>query len=155
MTASSQRLNVMIKTLRACFQQLKTLGDDLHEDIGVTASMRAVLEAAVEGGAQTVPQIARAKSVTRQHIQTIVDVLLEERLVDLRDNPNHARSPFVVATDKGKKRFAEMRRREDHLLSDIAGKLKAQDVETATQTLEALTGFLQARQMQDGEADND
>src|SRR5690606_18141459 len=69
MTGDVRKVVELTRGVRACFNRLRALGDTLHEDLGITASMRSVLESLHEDGARTVPQIAKSKSVTRQHIQ--------------------------------------------------------------------------------------
>ena len=63
MTPKAQALYQVIRHIRSGFNLLRALGDDLHRDIKITAAMRAVLETLAEVGEQTVPQIARSKSV--------------------------------------------------------------------------------------------
>jgi hypothetical protein len=60
--------------VRHLFQVLKALADSVHKDAGLTASTRAVMESLADRP-RTVPDIARSKSVTRQHIQLLVDEL--------------------------------------------------------------------------------
>ena len=108
------------KLIRYCFQRLKTLGDELHADLGMNASLRAILEWLAEHGNQTVPQIAAAKSVSRQHVQKIVDELINKGLVDLAANPAHRRSPYVVLTAPGSTMFKDMQRREKRIIARLA-----------------------------------
>jgi DNA-binding MarR family transcriptional regulator len=145
MNATAVQLNDLSKTVRACFQRLKAIGEHLHEDLDVTVAMRAVLETLVEDGPLTVPQIARRKAVTRQHIQTIVDALLAKKLVKLDDNPAHRRSPLIVATAKGSDLFADMRRREQHTLTVIGRNLDHADIGAALRTLAALNNVLESQ----------
>jgi DNA-binding MarR family transcriptional regulator len=119
MTRKSETLLAVIREVRTGFNRLKAVADGLHRDLAINASMRAVLEA-VAAGEQTVPQIARARSVARQHIQVNVDALLEAGLVVLRDNPGHKRSAFVVPTARGRQVFATMQARERVLLDRLA-----------------------------------
>lgn len=138
MTPRSQALYRAIRDIRSSFHQLKALGEELHQDLGVTVAMRAVMESLAEEGEQTVPKIARAKAVSRQHIQVNVDALAQAGLVTLRDNPGHKRSPLVALTGKGRKTFAGMRRREQGPLEQIAGKFTAEELRTASDILTRL-----------------
>ncbi|HEX7006177.1 MAG TPA: MarR family transcriptional regulator [Alphaproteobacteria bacterium] len=142
MTADVRKVVELTRGVRACFNRLKALGDALHEDLGITASMRSVLESLHEDGARTVPQIAKSKSVTRQHIQTIVDALTAAGLVALQANPAHKRSPLVVLTAAGRKAFADMRRREATVLATLSGALPPRGVSAAVDTLKALEAAL-------------
>ena len=93
---------------------------------------------ALAGGPRTVPDIARRKSVTRQHIQLLVDELVEAELVELRPNPAHQRSPLVALTRRGEAIFAAGRRREAPLIEQLAGGLDARKAAATIQTLTAL-----------------
>ena len=79
--------------VRLLNHQLIRTVDALHSDIGVTAPGRAVLEFLDRMGATSVPEIARARLVTRQHIQTIVDDLGAAGHIERSVNPAHQRSP--------------------------------------------------------------
>lgn len=142
MTADAKTVVALTRGIRACFNRLRTLGDALHEDSGITAAKRAVLESLHEEGPRTVPQIARSKSVTRQHIQTIVDELAASGLVALEANPAHKRSSLVILTAKGRKTFDEMRRREAAVLAALAGALPPRSTAAAAGALKTLEAEL-------------
>jgi DNA-binding MarR family transcriptional regulator len=138
--APIERLTALV---RRSFQRLRHVIDLLHADLGVTASMRAVLEYLSGEGDATVPRIAAAKEVSRQHIQKIVDQLLERELVKARANPGHRRSPLIALTGDGRRIFAEMRKREATLIAGLGKSLAHIDVEKGCETLEALLDALQ------------
>jgi DNA-binding MarR family transcriptional regulator len=69
-----------------------------------------VLRMLVKEGAQTVPEMARSRPVSRQHCQTICNTLEAQGLVEFVDNPKHKRSKLVRATKKGRDRFQSMRK---------------------------------------------
>lgn len=142
MTPKAKGLVAVIRNLRPCFHQLKALADRLHKDLGITASMRAVLESLAEGGEQTVPQIARTKGVSRQHIQVNVDALLDGRFVVMRDNPAHKRSPMVTLTKQGRLAFKEMQRREQVVLEELAAELPLDALVQTGETLAVLKKIL-------------
>jgi DNA-binding MarR family transcriptional regulator len=75
------------------FHLIKALGDALHADLGVTASMRGVMVSLAEGEPRTVPDLARERPASRQHIQTVVNDLLAAGLAETLPNPSHRRSP--------------------------------------------------------------
>lgn len=131
---------------RRLFQQLRTAGDALHEQSGITASQRAVLEFLSQHQPQTVPQIAHARSVSRQHIQNIVNELLERGLVDSLENPSHKRSSLLRMTRTGNRLFGVIRRREEKLLEVMEKKFNKKDLRTTAQTLQVIEEYLQANQ---------
>lgn len=142
MNAEATTLVAVLGEVRACFHRLKAVADAMHADLGINASMRAVLESLADRGPQTVPEIARGKRVSRQHIQVIVDALAAQGLAVLADNPAHRRSALVAATDRGRWAFAELRRREQPRLAELAAGLSPQALDTTLRTLRALNARL-------------
>ena len=67
---------------------------------------------AVAEAARTVPQIARRMGMTRQGVQRVADLLVDEGLVACVRNPDHARSPLLRLTAHG--------RRVEQQLGDVA-----------------------------------
>ena len=126
------------RAVRSLFHKMGAGVTLLHEESGITGGMRAVLESVVEGGPKTVPELARARPVSRQHIQTLVNELLAAGLVEVRDNPAHRRSKLVAPTQEGAATFAALRAREAAALTRLALDIDAQEMERATQALTQL-----------------
>jgi len=141
---TAQNLEKVIREIRQAFHRLGAVADDLHAEAGVTAAMRGVMETLAEGGPQTVPAMARAKSVSRQHIQVLVNALIEAKLAAYQNNPAHKRSPFVVLTDDGNLEFAKIRHREARLLRQLSDSHSKKDLTVAQRTLEVLNVELSA-----------
>lgn len=144
----------LTREVRACFNRLKAAADALHRGLGITAAMRAVIEALHEGGEQTVPAIARAKGVTRQHIQVLVNDLVAAGLVATRANPADGRSPLVALTGGGRTTFARMRAREKEVFADLARALGSCDLDAAVATLAAVRTHLDGH-LKEREGDTD
>lgn len=122
----------LVNEVRLLYQSLVQIGDELHAGSGISMGMRAVLEYLDRNGDATVPHIARARRVTRQRIQALVNALLEIDLVLSRDNPASKRSPLIALTKSGAKMIYEMRKKEARVLPvDIP----EQQVRNAAQTL--------------------
>jgi DNA-binding MarR family transcriptional regulator len=136
--ASEKQVSTIIIAIRACFGRLRSVADALHADVGVTAAMRAVMEALFDGDEWTVPALARDKRVSRQNIQVIVDALAAAGLVAFADNPSHKRSSLVVLTKRGRSTFIEMRRRERAVLRAVAEVLTPDTAEATLKTLVAM-----------------
>jgi len=145
-------VETITREIRACFQRLAAYGNALHADVGVTAAMRAVLEALDRGGAQTVAHMARDKRVSRQHIQALANSLLAAGLVASRPNPADKRAPLIALTDAGKKTFALIRRREKGAFAALARALNGCKLGATLATLAALHAYLD-RQLEEGESD--
>jgi DNA-binding MarR family transcriptional regulator len=141
----ADELASLVEKVRACFRELRRTGDDLHEDLGVTAAMRAVMEHIRRNGPATVPDIARNKSVSRQGIQVLVDSLGRSRLASIEPNPAHKRSSLVALTRKGETAFDEILRREHDLLGELAQDRSARSLRSAAAQLAILTDDLKSR----------
>jgi DNA-binding MarR family transcriptional regulator len=135
MTPKEKQLYAVFSDVRTCFNHLKTLAEQLHQDLGVNPSMRAVMETLAVNGQQTVPDIASVKGVSRQHIQTIMNALLAGGLVESLDNPAHKRSPLFDLTVVGREAFARIREREEEPLRRLASAMTASDLKQAHELL--------------------
>ncbi len=134
----------LVTDIRRLFQQLKTLADELHADLGVNASQRAVLEALEAEGPASVATLARRKRVSRQHIQVLVDALVGRDLVALQPNPAHQRSPLVALSDDGAAIFNALRQREAPILARLAASIDGDALATTMATLGSLSLLLSA-----------
>ncbi len=123
--------------VRRLFHKLSHAVSTLHGDGDVSAGMRAVLESVIEGGPQTVPQMARVRPVSRQHIQVLVNELLEGGYVETLENPAHKRSVLVSPTEHGRTTFAAMRARE-------AGAFKRLDLDLTPEQMASATAVLRS-----------
>lgn len=128
----------LIRLIRRVFNGLSGLSDAIHTDRGVTAGMRAVMEQLALSGPQTVPEMARARAVSRQHIQVLVNSLLERGIVENRPNPAHRRSLKIALTPAGDRLFDEMQADEVAWLDRLAGGLSSRQIEAAHRALAAL-----------------
>lgn len=143
MTDQEEKLYAVFSEVRTCFNQLKSLAEQLHSDLGINPSMRAVMETLSRHGQQTVPDIAKRKGVSRQHIQTIMNALVESSLVEVLDNPAHKRSPLHVMTGKGERAYAEICAREKTPLRTIAEQMSPKALADTREVLALLNTQLE------------
>jgi DNA-binding MarR family transcriptional regulator len=141
----AEKMVALTQAVRGVFNRLKALGDELHGDLDVTTAMRAVMETLSDAGPMTVPQIAKLKGVTRQHIQLLADALVDAGLASVKENPAHRRSSLITLTEKGRRAFAKMRAREAPLIEELSGEFEAQELERATVVLTRLMARIEAR----------
>jgi DNA-binding MarR family transcriptional regulator len=111
------RVDELLAETRALFHTLTEWSDALHAELRIGAAMRGVLEVLLLRGPATVPNMARARGVSRQHIQQQVDALLERDLLERRNNPAHRRSSMFALSDKGRALIQNMRAEELKALS--------------------------------------
>jgi DNA-binding MarR family transcriptional regulator len=128
---------------RLLFHGLKQWAEALHLGLAVTVAMRGVLELILLGGPATVPDMARARGVSRQHIQQQVDGLLERALLERQDNPAHKRSQIIALTDKGRALIQNMRADELNALTRIQVGVSDNAMQEAAQVLSAWRAALQ------------
>lgn len=132
----------LMDEVRLLYNRIVQVGEALHAGESVTLGMRAVLEYLLINGPTTVPEIARSRSVTRQHIQMLVNGLREQELVALQANPKHKRSSLVALTPEGRRVIVRMREREGRLLDAL--EFPAKEIESAARTLEKVRATLNA-----------
>ncbi len=132
----------LTREIRASFNDLANAANALHGADRITASQRAVLEYLVEKGPHTVPDIARNKNVSRQHVQQLTDALVSLELVAYRPNPAHKRSQLAAATQDGEAAYARIRRREAETIGSRAGMLDPGELDAAAATLAKLRAAL-------------
>ena len=140
----------LVGEVHALFRKLNSLADDLHAEMGMPAGHRAILEGLQRSGQTTVSQLAARRSVSRQHIQVIVNQLLALGVVELTDNPKHRRSPLVQLTAQGEAAFRLMRQRERNLIARLQLPICEDELVTARNTLAAIRKQLDKVAMQHG-----
>lgn len=129
--------------VRRTFHRLKAVGDEVHELGRLSTSHRAVLESLYRTGPQTVPELARSRPVSRQHIQKLVNALLDEKLVTTQPNPAHKTSLLVDLNPKGRALFEQMRKKEQELLADLKLPVTENDLRQAAETLNTLCDYFE------------
>jgi len=123
----------------------------IHSDANLTAAARGVLRGLDRIGPQTVPQMARARPVSRQYIQAVVNQLGKRGLVELVPNPAHKRSSLVQLTSKGKKLAEAVAQKEKTFLAELQIDLSEKELLLASSVLRKLRDcFLQI--LRDGTA---
>jgi DNA-binding MarR family transcriptional regulator len=120
------------------FHLLRALAAQIHGQGEMTAGRRGILRGLDRLGPQTVPQMARARPVSRQHIQMEVNQLEADGLVELIENVAHRRSRLVRLTPQGKVYLEEMYRREAKWYGELSLAIPAESLRATAETLRAL-----------------
>jgi len=135
-------LDRLFDEVRLLEHRLVQVAERLHSGAGVTIPGRAVLEYLLRCGPTSVPDIARARYVSRQHIQTIVDTLADAGLVQSKPNPAHRRSPLFTLTDSGASAITAIHERERQLLKARLRGIDRDEVAAAVALLTVVRGAL-------------
>lgn len=117
----------------------------MHAEIGVTASMYAIMSSLAVGRDRTVPDLARERAVSRQHIQSVINELLEAGLAMAVRNPSHRRSPLLKLTDEGLRRLRIVEAREAEYLTRIAPAVSHLELAAAARLFDHLERDLTAQ----------
>jgi DNA-binding MarR family transcriptional regulator len=128
-------VDALLDEVRLLWHAMARSGERLHGREPVTLGMRAVLEYLALHGPATVPHIARDRRVTRQHVQGLVNALVEIHLAAMGANPAHRRSALVHLTPGGRKVIERMKRREERFFDRIGLGRAADELERAAKTL--------------------
>jgi DNA-binding MarR family transcriptional regulator len=131
----SLSLEALVAETVALFHRLRVTAEQIHGDGAQSAARRGVLRSLARGGPQTVPHMASARPVSRQHIQAIVDALAADGLVETVHNPAHKRSVLVRLTPAGRTAVRDIAKREAALLRTIDIGAPAADIERAAGVL--------------------
>lgn len=126
---------------RRLFQRLSAEFQPVPGGAPLAAAQRAVLEFLDRGGPQSVPDIARQRSVSRQHIQVSVNALVERGWAEARPNPAHRRSPLIALTSAGRERLGGAQAVERKIIAKMAEHFDEEDLAVTARTLAALDGF--------------
>ena len=142
--AHPENVQALLGEVRLADERLRMVEEALCSELGLTPAMRGVLEVLAGGGRRTVPQLARVKSVTRQHVQALVDVAWDRGLSEFLPNPDHLRSPLVALTPKGQAVVETLREVEQATVGELAGSVTT-DVPAALAVLRRLNAALLRR----------
>jgi DNA-binding MarR family transcriptional regulator len=88
-------------------------------------------------GPQTVPQIARMRSVSRQYIQRLANDIVEEGYAEFGSNPGHKRSQFLKITPKGEELYFEVYHAMRENVEPVAPKFKEEELEATNKVLKS------------------
>lgn len=131
-------LNKVIAEARSLLRGLETLSEAMLKEEGLTPLERTILLDVRKHRQATVPDLARARGFSRQHVQATVNPLVKRGLLGFRPNPAHKRSKFVVLAEAGEVIIRRVMIREGGILKHLAPGLDAADTTTAGEILAEL-----------------
>jgi DNA-binding MarR family transcriptional regulator len=138
---SDAMVELALTAIRLYFRMRKMgrgLGAVSAEGAGVWGTLRELCRE----GPKTVPALARARPVSRQYMQRVVDGLQADGLVRLQKNPAHKRSPLIVPTEKGRLRYEGLEKRIKAALSKRAERMTDSDLSAGLTALKKLAAIL-------------
>ena len=142
---AEQITDIWLQSIRLFFR-LQAMGKELGAVSANNSSTWGFLHTLVTVGPSTVPEIARMRPVSRQHIQTMANEMATEGLIRFIENPRHKRSKLLEATDKGRAFYDENAAAMLVEASTMTGNLNTEDLEVTKAVLKELQAALAARQ---------
>lgn len=132
------KLQALFAEATALANQLRKTAVHVHRQNNSSAGGRGILQVLERLGPQTVPGIARIRTLSRQNIQILVNRLESHRYVALTANPAHKRSGLVHLTDAGRTLLAAVKEREANSLEGLLPQVPKAQLPPATRLLRRL-----------------
>ncbi len=111
----------------------------------LTAPQRRVLQFLHPHNKLSVPEIAAAYHVSRQHIQVTVNTLKRKGFLIATDNEKHQRSPKIMLTAKGRTIFSQMIMQEQKRAKMLFKNVTEEKIEETEQVLNSLLRDLEKK----------
>ncbi len=145
-TEAGARFTTLLLEIFRINGRLLVAGDRLTAKLGLTSARWQVLGAVRRGEEPgTVADIARRMGLQRQSVQRVVDLLRDESVVKLVDNPNHRRAKLVMLTPKGSSLLERVDRVQRVWANTVTAGVRPADLDVALKVLEGLRKRLEAR----------
>lgn len=114
-------------------------GDAMTDKLGLTHARWKVIGAiALSSAGLTVPGIARVLGQSRQAVQRITDVMVEDGLLHYEPNPKHKRSVLVTLSDEGKTVYNTLRDVQDPWAIEATEDIPIEELETSLRLIRRL-----------------
>jgi DNA-binding MarR family transcriptional regulator len=130
----SDELALLVADVFELAGALRSAGEELAAVAGQTQARWQLLSVASEGD-WTVAQAARRLGVSRQAVQRVADVLVDEGLARYEDNPRHRRSAHLRLTADGHRALAAITTASQGWLTRVADRLSAEDLRRTRERL--------------------
>ncbi len=117
--------------------------EEMARSVGQTAARWHVLSV-VSDGPRTVPAAARRLGLAPQSVQRVVGDLVDAGLLAAVDNPDHARSPLMRLTERGRAVVDELFARSQDDRADVVARagVTADELLAAREVVRKLAGAL-------------
>lgn len=133
-TRKGAAITELILTVFLVNGRIMRAGDALLRDLGLTGARWQVL-GAIKDSPKTVAQIARQYELSRQGVLWIVQSLLQDDLVKYVNNPDHKRAKLLIFTERGRKIYREVERRQHLWSNEIGEAFSLEELQSATQCI--------------------
>jgi DNA-binding MarR family transcriptional regulator len=140
-------LETLLAEVAALANQLRKTPALLPRQDNSTQGGWSILQTLGRSGPQTVPDIARARALSRQNIQILVNRLESQGYVTVTPNPAHKRSGLVALTDRGRGLLATVMEREATSLEGMLPHVPQKRLLPAARLLRRLRELLAGKEL--------
>ena len=134
----SHHLYEAIRLVRPLHLNVHRFVEHLLSSSDLTVTDRAVLEAIIETGPSTVPEVSRLLSLKRQQVERAVTTLTQANLIERSDNPAHKRARLCAATTAGTQMFNTLHQTELDAVLEMCNDLDPNEIDAAARVLAAI-----------------
>jgi len=114
-------------------------GDAMTEALGLTSARWKVIGViAMSSAGVTVPGIAMVLGQSRQAVQRITDVMVEDGLLSYQANPKHRRSVLVTLTEDGNAAYKSLREVQDPWAIENTADIPVEELNSALRLVRRL-----------------
>jgi len=114
-------------------------GDAMTQNMGLThARWKVIAAIALSTNGLTVPGIARVLGQSRQAVQRITDVMVQDALLIYLPNPRHKRSVLVTLSDEGRVAYSQLREVQDPWAIATTDDIPTEELDTALRLVRRL-----------------
>ena len=134
-------LKQLVKTvdqLHATSRDFKEIEEAAAREAGGQSMARWQVLNASSSGQWTVPDIARRLGLTRQSVQRVAHVLVEDKLASFAPNPDRRNSSFLQLTLQGSQTWASIAHALERRLVKSSAGVDRKQLKSARQNLRAL-----------------
>jgi DNA-binding MarR family transcriptional regulator len=136
--AASEAIQELMIETTAMFFLLRAAGKQIGAVTASDGGYWGMLRSLKLEGPQTVPQLARSRPVSRQHIQKLANEMVAEGVLEWADNPAHQRSRLLQLTFKGEGSFQEISERIAQVAEGFAEGMNAEELQVSVRVLRQL-----------------
>lgn len=143
-TGAGAALTELVLELFRVNGRLLAAGDVLTSAFGQTSARWQVLGALMDGP-RTVSAAARSMGLTRQSVQRLADLLVEDGLCAYLPNPEHRRAPLLAYTARGEAIMRSIDKAQARWANDLSAGIKSVELKAAVALLRRLRLRLEER----------
>jgi DNA-binding MarR family transcriptional regulator len=123
--------------------RLMEVGQRLAVAGGITAAWWQVLGGVLDEP-RTVAEIGRRMGMTRQGVQRVADLLVENGLADFQPNPNHRRAKLLACTEAGYWAIRQIAIAQHPWANAVGDAIGLRELRRTLEMIQRITAFLEA-----------